>query len=191
MKVVDDVRWLDEDEERAWRSFQLMQMRLNAELARDLSAHSPLSYQDYVVLVALTDRPDGRMRLFELAHHIGWEKSRTSHQVTRMAERGLVEKYPCGADRRGQVVEVTARGWDGIRAAAPSHVGAVRRLFVDRLTPAQLDQMTTVAATVLAAVAQHERRSCDGGNGEVGAGPCSSACDGDREPVPGQEIPST
>ena len=90
---MSEVRWLDEREERERGArFQLMQMRLNAQLARDLAAHSELSYQDYVVLVALTAQPEGRMRLFELGHQLGWEKSRLSHQVTRMAERGLVEK---------------------------------------------------------------------------------------------------
>ena len=59
---MDDVRWLNEREERAWRSLQFMQMRLEGELARQLAADSGLSYPDYLVLVALTDRPDGRMR---------------------------------------------------------------------------------------------------------------------------------
>jgi DNA-binding MarR family transcriptional regulator len=156
------VRWLDESEERAWRSLQLMQMRLTALLARDLYTHSGLSYQDYAVLVALTDQPDGRMRLFQLGHELGWEKSRLSHQVSRMAERGLVEKMKCGSDRRGAFVAVTSAGRREISAAAPSHVDAVRRLFVDRLTPAQLARICEVADIVLAAVADEEGRSGTG-----------------------------
>ncbi len=111
-----------------------------------------LSYQDYVVLVALTDQPDGQMRLFQLGNALGWEKSRMSHQVTRMAERGLVEKSKCGSDRRGAYVSVTAAGRQEISAAAPSHLEAVRRLFIDRLTPSQLAGLAEVAETVLAAV---------------------------------------
>ena len=160
MKTMPEVKWLEGSEERAWRLLQMMQMRLNAELARDLSAHSQLSYQDYIVLVALTSQPDGRMRVFELARQLGWEKSRISHQVTRMVARGLVDKYTCGDDRRGQVVQVTERGRGEIEAAAPSHVDAVRRLFVDRLTAVQLEQVASVAETVLIAVAQAEARRC-------------------------------
>jgi DNA-binding MarR family transcriptional regulator len=145
-----EVPWLDEREQRAWRALQLMQMRLSAALARQLAAESGLSYQDYVVLVALTDRPDGRLRLVELARILGWEKSRASHHVTRMAERGLVRKEPCETDRRGAEVVVTARGRREIEAAAPGHVRAVRRLFVDRLTPRQLDAVGRAAEIVLA-----------------------------------------
>ena len=150
--------WLDEREERAWRSLQFMQMRLEGELARQLAADSGLSYPDYVVLVALTDRPDGRMRLFELADVLGWEKSRLSHHVGRMANRGLVTKEKCGADRRGAYVVVTTRGRREIAAAAPGHVGAVRRLFLDRLTPAQLDAIGDAAETVLATLDEHAGR---------------------------------
>ena len=147
---MDEVRWLTEREERAWRSLQFMQLRLEGELARQLATDSGLSYPDYVVLVALTDRPDGRMRLFELAGVLGWEKSRLSHHVGRMAARGLVRKEKCESDRRGAYVVVTRRGRTEIQAAAPGHVAAVRRLFVDRLTPSQLDALGEAADIVLA-----------------------------------------
>jgi DNA-binding MarR family transcriptional regulator len=147
---VQKVRWLTVREERAWRALQFMQMRLDAELARQLAADSELSYPDYLVLVALTDRPDGRMRLFELGAALGWEKSRLSHHVARMVTRGLVVKEPCDDDRRGAHVVVTARGNREIQAAAPGHVAAVRRLFIGLLTKEQLDTIADAAETVLA-----------------------------------------
>jgi DNA-binding MarR family transcriptional regulator len=165
---MSEVRWLNEKEERAWRSLQLMQMRLNAQLARDLAARSSLSYQDYMVLVALTAQPEGRMRLFELGHQLGWEKSRLSHQVTRMADRGLVEKIKCPSDLRGAVVGVSTHGRDEISAAAPGHLEAVRRLFVDLLAAEQLETVAEVAERVLAAVAEEELRTCP---------PCNEATD--------------
>jgi DNA-binding MarR family transcriptional regulator len=148
---VTDVRWLDEREERAWRALQFMQLRLERELAHQLAAGSHLSYPDYLVLVALTDHPTGRLRMFELGEVLGWEKSRVSHHVARMADRGLVKKESCGTDRRGAYVSVTRTGRTAIRRAAPGHVAAVRRLFVDRLSPDQLDAVADAAETVLAA----------------------------------------
>ena len=147
-----DVRWLTEEEERTWRALQFMQMRLEGELARQLAVDSGLSYSDYVVLVALTDRPDGRMRLFELAATLGWEKSRLSHHVARMGDRGLVRKEKCDADRRGAYVVVTAGGRKELKSAAPGHVATVRRVFVDRLTPAQLSAVGAAAEVVLEAL---------------------------------------
>jgi DNA-binding MarR family transcriptional regulator len=152
-----EVRWLDEREERAWRALQFMQLRLTGELARRLAADSGLSYPDYVVLVALTDQPDGRLRLHELAQVLGWEKSRLSHHVARMAQRGLVTKEPCATDRRGSVVVVTGQGRREIGSAAPGHVAAVRELFVDRLTPAQLDALAEAAEEVLAGLVEMDR----------------------------------
>ena len=113
-----EVPWLEPDQEQAWRSLQFMQMRLEGALARQLATESGLSYPDYLVLVALTDRADGRMRMFELAEQLGWERSRLSHQVGRMAERGMVAKEKCGDDRRGAFVVVTTRGARVCRPAA-------------------------------------------------------------------------
>jgi DNA-binding MarR family transcriptional regulator len=147
---VEGPTWLAPEEERAWRALQFMQMRLEGELARQLHASSGLSYPDYGVLVALTDRPDGRMRLFELGRELGWEKSRLSHHVGRMVERDLVAKERCGVDRRGAFVVITAHGRSAIEAAAPGHAAAVRRLFVDPLTPRQLSVIAVAAEAVLA-----------------------------------------
>lgn len=142
-------RWLSGPEDRSWRSMQLMHMRLTAELSRQLAEDSSLSYPDYIVLVALTARPDGRGRIFEVANEIGWEKSRLSHHIGRMSERGLVTREKCDSDRRGAFVVITTQGRRELEAAAPGHVAAVRRLFLDGLTTEQLDVIAEVAQTTL------------------------------------------
>lgn len=144
-----DVRWLADDELEAWRGLLLMQLQLTATLSRELAESSGLSFQDYLVLAALTDRPDDRMRAFELGRELGWEKSRLSHHVARMVERGLVRRQKCETDQRGAFVVATKRGRKAIEAAAPGHVAGVRRYFIDLLTPAQLKTLSTIAGTVL------------------------------------------
>src|SRR3954463_5471903 len=119
-----EARWLTEREERAWRALKVMQDRLRAALSRDLAASSPLSYPDYEVLVALTDQPAEQLRPFELADLLGWEQSRLSHHIVRIAARGLVEKVPCDTDRRGSYLAVTRAGRRALEAAAPAHVAA-------------------------------------------------------------------
>jgi len=148
---VEEVTWLDEAEERDWRALVFMNMHLSAQMARQLAEDSDLSLPDYEVLVALTDRPDGRMRLFELACQLGWEKSRLSHHITRMHSRELLTKERCDSDRRGAFVVVTDRGRQSLDAAAPGHVAAVRRHFIDVVTPAQRAALGDAARAVLAA----------------------------------------
>jgi DNA-binding MarR family transcriptional regulator len=164
-----EVRWLDEHEQRAWRALQFMQLRLSGRLAADVAATSELSYADYLVLVALSDRPDGRARLFELAEALGWEKSRLSHQVARMTGRGLVKKERCDGDRRGAFVVVAESGRKAIEAAAPHHVAMVRRLFIDPLTPGELDAITSAAEKVLAVLDADTAGGHDDGGRRRGA----------------------
>ncbi len=151
-----EARWLDEDQQRAWRTVQVMQARLNAALGSQLAAESDLSYADYVVLVVLTDAPSGAARVHELAQHLGWERSRTSHHIARMVERGLVRKERCAADRRGSFVVATEEGRRAIEAAAPGHVAAVRRFFVDALTREQLSALADAAVQVVDAIDRAE-----------------------------------
>src|SRR3546814_8160753 len=158
---MEEVRWLTERAERAWRALQFRQMRLEGELARQLAAYSGLSYPDYLGLVALTDQPDGRLRLFELAYELGWEKSRASHHVRRMTERGLVRKEQCPGDRRVFFVVLASAGRRAIEAAASGHVAAVRHLVIDRLDPGQLDAVGAVAEAVLAGLNEPGRDEAD------------------------------
>jgi DNA-binding MarR family transcriptional regulator len=151
------VRWLDGDQQRAWRAVQVMQARLNAALASQLAGESDLSYADYVVLVVLTDEADGTARVHELARHLGWERSRVSHHIARMVERGLVRKDRCALDRRGTYIMVTELGRQAIEAAAPGHVAAVRRFFIDALTGEQLEALADAADRVIDAIDRAEQ----------------------------------
>ncbi|QYJ03661.1 MarR family winged helix-turn-helix transcriptional regulator [Nocardioides panacisoli] len=125
--------WLDEDQQRAWRAWLNAHAQLSARLGRELQAASGLSLADYEVLVALTDVPDHRMRMFELTDAVQWEKSRLSKQISRMTARGLVSRTECPDDRRGAHVALTAEGLAAIRSAAPGHADSVRSLVFDGL----------------------------------------------------------
>ena len=141
--------WLDDREERAWRRYLRMHTRLSGRLNRELQRGAGLSEADYEVLVNLSEAPAGQMRAFELSRSMQWEKSRLSHQLTRMAGRGLVERVECESDGRGAHVVITGAGRSVIEAAAPRHVEDVRRYFLEPLTPAQLDCLTEIADSVL------------------------------------------
>ncbi|HEX2042870.1 MAG TPA: MarR family winged helix-turn-helix transcriptional regulator [Acidimicrobiales bacterium] len=133
----------------AWRQLQRMHFQLTAKLSRELAAQTGLSYQDYLVLFVLRDRPEHRMRAFELGNELAWEKSRLSHHVARMEQRGLVRREKCATDHRGAFVVLTARGRKAIEVAAPLHESNVRRHFVDLVAPDELRTLSEAARRVL------------------------------------------
>jgi DNA-binding MarR family transcriptional regulator len=143
-------RWLSPAEQRAWRSFIDMHAKLTGRLSRQLQTDSGLSAADFAVLVALTDVPDGRRRFLDLARSVEWEKSRMSHHITRMAKRGLVTRDECAEDGRGAFVVITPAGREAIEAAAPRHIEVVRDLFLDHVTPAELEALARVSERIIA-----------------------------------------
>ncbi|ASR36724.1 MarR family transcriptional regulator [Prauserella marina] len=144
-----ETRWLDEREARAWRGLIGVQQRLLAVLERELVQDVGLSGAEYTLLVPLSEARGGVLRARDLGRLVGWERSRVSHQVTRMAKRGLVVREECGEDARGSMVRLTDTGWSSIVAAAPAHVAAVRRYFVSVLTDAELDVIGPALERVL------------------------------------------
>src|SRR3954451_22272253 len=133
--MTSDTAWLSEQEEHVWRGWVVLNAELNAALQRQMQAEAGLSMSDDEVLVHLTDAPEGRVRVTELATLLQWERSRLSHHVTRMEGRGLVERVDCADDARGAFVAITEAGRSANAQAAPGHVRAVRRLFFDALDP--------------------------------------------------------
>ena len=103
-----------------------------------LQAGSDLSASEFAVLVALSEAEDHKLRLRELCSGLNWDRSRTSHQVTRMERRGLVTKNKGPADARGVLVNLTGEGMARLEQAAPDHVESVRRTVFDHLDPADV-----------------------------------------------------
>lgn len=161
-------RWLTEPEQDAWRDFLNTAKIVLAELERGTQQHG-LSGTDYGVLVCLSEAPQRRLRMSELSQATLLEKSRLSHQITRMERAGLVRRESCPGDRRGQFAVLTDEGWDTIARVAPHHVELVRSIFVDRLTPDQLAKVTELFAPLHASIRERcpkEVETVDAGQGD-------------------------
>jgi DNA-binding MarR family transcriptional regulator len=133
-------RWLSSSEQQAWRATVNLSQLLLRQLDRDLSAHG-LNGHDYEILVELSEAPDQRLRMTELADATSQSRSRLSHQISRMEKRGLVRRDECAGDKRGTFAVLTAEGTATIERVAPDHVEHVRRHFIDRLSPRQLEEI--------------------------------------------------
>ena len=144
-------RWLSADEQCTWRDFltawQWLFASVDGQLQRD--AGIPLAY--YEILVRLSEAPGRALRMTQLAAASASSKSRVSHAVARLEERGWVRRTDCPTDRRGQVAQLTDEGFAALSAAAPGHVEQVRRALFDPLSAEQLHQLAGISDTILAA----------------------------------------
>jgi DNA-binding MarR family transcriptional regulator len=147
-------RWLTEEEQRAWRGLLRMTAQLNARANRLLLQEYGISLADYEVLVALSEAPEGQLRVFEVADALVWEQSRVSHQLARMQRRGLITREGCATDARGAFAVLTAAGRAAIERAAPAHVEQVRQLVFDELSHEQVSALTEITTRVLDRLAE-------------------------------------
>ena len=146
--------WLDPREDRAWRAFQHVHHQLTLRLRQHLLQDSGLTEADYEILAVLSEHPTGHMPAQELGALVQWEKSRLSHQVRRMQERGLIAREPNPADARSVVLCLLPAGRCAIEDAAPQHVHNVRQHFISLFTPAELDILATLNERVLSHLAE-------------------------------------
>jgi DNA-binding MarR family transcriptional regulator len=175
-------RWLSDAEQHCWRSFltacQSMFGAIDAQLMRD----SELPHGYYEILVHLSEAPGRELRMTQLARASTYSKSRLSHAVAKLSERGWVDRRDCPTDRRGQIARLTDAGFAVLEAAAPGHVEQVRRSLIDPLTPEQLVQLGEISRAILAASRADKTRLW-----ALEPEGCDSECDG-AEPDADQAI---
>lgn len=150
-----DEPWLSDREQDAWRSFLTMQRRLKTHLSRHLQKEFGLSSADFEILVNLSEAPTGRMRAFELGEATRWEKSRLSHHLSRMEQRGLIRREACQA--RYPEIALTDEGRAAIAGCAPSNAANVRELFIEVVGPDRLDVLAAASKDVVEAIDRAER----------------------------------
>ncbi len=145
----EETRWLTTDEQQAWRAFltacQTLFGAVDGQLARD----SDIPHGYYEILVRLSEAPDRALRMTQLAEASASSKSRLSHAVARLEERGWIRRTDCPTDRRGQIAQLTDEGYAALAAAAPGHVAQVRRSLMDRLTPEQVEQLRQISTAIV------------------------------------------
>jgi DNA-binding MarR family transcriptional regulator len=150
--------WLDDDEQKAWRSYLLMTRTLETHLERHLQRDFGLSKSDFEILVNLSESESGRMRAFELSRSTQWEKSRLSHHLTRMEKRGLIRKESC--ESRYPEIAITEAGMAAIKECAPAHAARVREFFVDVFGPDRMSVLGEVSDEVVATIGKHCDTDC-------------------------------
>ena len=148
LESMDEPRWLDEQQQLAWRAMLAIVYRAFPEIERTFKAHHLLNVQ-YGILAALSETPGNSLRLSELADHSNTSQSRLTHRLRDLVEHGDVEITQDPSDGRAKMATLTQSGLARIRDIAPDHVEDVQRLLFDPLT----DEQTAALAEALSAIA--------------------------------------
>jgi DNA-binding MarR family transcriptional regulator len=144
-----ETRWLDPEEQKAWRAWLYSTLLLQDRLDRELTHETGISHAYYEILVALSETPGRAMRMSELADRCLSSRSRLSHAVSRLEERGWIRRQVCESDGRGQLAVLTEEGFAALEAAAPVHVTGVRTHLFDQLSPQQVENLRDIGETLL------------------------------------------
>ena len=142
--TMSEPRWLNDEEQATWRAYLRATHLLTVQLERELQADSELSHSDYEILVQLSEAPDRRLRMSELASFTQSSRSRLSHAVARLERLGWVTRASCPTDKRGAFAVLTDSGFATLAAAAPGHVEGVRTHLFDQLRADQVRQLREV-----------------------------------------------
>lgn len=162
MPDVADAPWLDEEERAAWLALVGVVQRLGPALDSQAQRDSGMTHFDYQVLAMLSEAPERRLPMSELAEVVNASLSRLSHVVKKLESRGWVVRTPSPRSRRVTECSLTAEGYAVLVAAAPGHVAAVRQLVLDGLDREQVRQLTRIAANLRANLDASGLRTLDG-----------------------------
>lgn len=141
--------WLDEHEQLTWRTYLAATKTIGEAIDSQLQRDADIPHIYYEILVRLSEAPGHQLRMSELADRSLSSRSRLSHAVARLEERGWVVRRACPDDGRGMLAELTDRGMAAVEDVAPGHVQAVRAQLFDRLTPEQVDQLRVISEAIL------------------------------------------
>lgn len=151
-------RWLDDDEQHAWRRLAAVILKLPSELEAQLQHDAGMSHFEYWVIALLSEAPDRTLRLSHLAAQANASLSRISHVAARLEQRGWITRRRSPHDARATLAALTDTGWKHVVAAAPGHVEAVRHFVFDALTPDDVQHVARICDAILERIDAHPQR---------------------------------
>lgn len=143
-----ETRWLSPEEREAWLALVSIMFTLPGSIESQLQTEADLSLAEYLVLAMLSEAPDRRRRMSDLAAVTNTSQSRLSRIVARLEREDLVVRTGDATDKRVVLAEITDRGLATVQQVAPGHVAHVRRTVIDRLTPVQVQQLALIGRMV-------------------------------------------
>ncbi len=145
-------RWLTAEEQRAWRAYIAASLLLEDAIDRQLQQEAGMPHLYYSVLATLSEAPDRRLRMTDLAEALKITRSRLTYAVTRLEKDGSVRREGCPSDGRGSIAVLTEEGAAVLERTAPGHVETVRGAVFDHLTPEQVGELERICTGIAEAI---------------------------------------
>ncbi|MET8248347.1 MarR family transcriptional regulator [Streptomyces sp. NPDC005202] len=152
-------RWLTPEEQRAWRAYIAATLLLEDAIDRQLQQEAGMPHMYYSILSVLSETPECRLRMTDLAEQLKITRSRLTYAVARLEKDGLVRREGCPSDKRGSIAVLTDEGMTVLERAAPGHVETVRAHLFDHLAPQQVAQLEEIFTEVAQALQSDEAGS--------------------------------
>jgi DNA-binding MarR family transcriptional regulator len=133
----------------AWRGFLRAHAEVVRELDEELTERHGLPLSSYDVLVQLSEAPDGRLRMSNLADAVLLSRSGLSRLVTRLVAQGLIERVECENDARGSFAAITETGLARLEEARTTHREGVRARFLGKLGEREQRQLANAWSRLL------------------------------------------
>ncbi|WP_328413029.1 MarR family transcriptional regulator [Streptomyces violaceus] len=141
-------RWLTPEEQRAWRAYIASSLLLEDAIDRQLQQDAGMPHLYYSILSVLSESPEQRLRMTDLAERLKITRSRLTYAVTRLEKDGMLRREACRHDKRGSIAALTDAGFAVLERAAPGHVETVRNFVFDRLSEEQVAQLEEISAAI-------------------------------------------
>ncbi|MHC3471114.1 MarR family winged helix-turn-helix transcriptional regulator [Streptomyces sp. 7R007] len=145
-------RWLTQKEQRAWRAYIAATHLLEDAIDRQLQQDAGMPHLYYSILANLSETPERRLRMTDLAEKTKITRSRLTYAVTRLEKDGLIRRENCKWDKRGSIAALTDEGMAVLERTAPGHVEIVRAALFDRLSAEQVEQLEEISSVILKAL---------------------------------------
>ncbi|MFE9440835.1 MarR family winged helix-turn-helix transcriptional regulator [Streptomyces sp. NPDC006602] len=156
-------RWLTPKEQRAWRAYIAATQLLEDAIDRQLQQEAGMPHLYYSILAYLSEVPEHRLRMTDLAEKLKITRSRLTYAVTRLEKDGLLRREDCRWDKRGSVAVLTDEGMTVLEQTAPGHVETVRASLFDRLTDGQVEQLEEICTGITQGLQGDDARSTPDG----------------------------
>jgi DNA-binding MarR family transcriptional regulator len=128
----------------AWRSYLQSHATILRMLDAELVSEHAITTRDYEVLLYLAQAPDRKLPMSALAESTMLTRSGITRLVDGLVAGGFIERTACLSDARVSYAQLTDQGMAKLRSAGCTHVGSIRRLFLEHFTAEETSRLASL-----------------------------------------------